>query len=612
MTKWRTFIDPSVGDGQNTINGIIADGSTFGVGISDDLSVTGLSTFSDIARFSSTIRLDGQLRDGDNNFGSSGQVLSSDGTDTRWINAGSLSAGAASQVAINDDSNTNAERFITLVDSSSGNNNVKTDASLKYNPSTNTITTVNVTGNVTGNLTGNASSATVLQTTRTIGGVSFNGSANINLPGVNQTGNQNTSGSSASCTGNSATATILQTTRTIGGVSFNGSANINLPGVNQTGNQNTSGNAGSATVLETTRNFSISGEITANAQSFNGSGNVTLSATVDDNVIDEANLKISNTPQNGFFLKCDTGASGGLTWSEVTLPTSNTLGGTTLASGITASSITSLGTLTGLTVNGNVSVTGTVDGRDLSSDGSKLDGIDSGAKDDQTKAEIDALNINADQLDGQHGSYYRNAGNLNAGTIPDARLANSSLFVTGMILMYTGSTAPSGWAICNGQNGTPDLRDRFIVGAGSAYSVNNTGGNDQQTLALNQIPSHNHSFSGSSSHSHTVNNHTHSFSGSGSSSHSHSFQGVNANDHNDTERNATVMRNDSNTMYTASSPSGVQSATVSISISGTTGGSSPSTNSQTVSISGNTGNKGGGNSHENRPPYYALMFIMKL
>ena len=36
MTKWRTFIDPSVGDGQTTIDGIIADGSAFGVGISDD------------------------------------------------------------------------------------------------------------------------------------------------------------------------------------------------------------------------------------------------------------------------------------------------------------------------------------------------------------------------------------------------------------------------------------------------------------------------------------------------------------------------------------------------------------------------------------------------
>ena len=54
---------------------------------------------------------------------------------------------------------------------------------------------------------GNAGTATILQTARTIGGVSFNGSAAINLPGVNTAGNQNTTGSSASCTGNAATAT---------------------------------------------------------------------------------------------------------------------------------------------------------------------------------------------------------------------------------------------------------------------------------------------------------------------------------------------------------------------------------------------------------------------
>ena len=67
-------------------------------------------------------------------------------------------------------------------------------------------------------VTGNAGSATVLQNARTIGGVSFNGSANINLPGVNSAGNQNTSGSAAT----------LTTARTIAGVSFNGSANIAL------------------------------------------------------------------------------------------------------------------------------------------------------------------------------------------------------------------------------------------------------------------------------------------------------------------------------------------------------------------------------------------------
>ena len=60
----------------------------------------------------------------------------------------------------------------------------------------------------------------------------------------------------------------------------------------------------------------------------------------------------------------------------------------------------------GVDVTGNMTVTGTVDGRDVAADGSKLDGIDSGAKDDQTKAEIDALNINADQVDGLHASSF--------------------------------------------------------------------------------------------------------------------------------------------------------------------------------------------------------------
>ncbi len=120
---------------------------------------------------------------------------------------------------------------------------------------------LSVTGGLTGSLNGNASTATKLQTTRTIGGVGFDGSANINLPGVNTTGNQNT-------TGNAATATKLQTARTIGGVSFDGTANINLPGVNTTGNQNTTGNAATATKLQTAR--------TINGVSFDGSKNIEL------------------------------------------------------------------------------------------------------------------------------------------------------------------------------------------------------------------------------------------------------------------------------------------------------------------------------------------------
>ena len=106
-----------------------------------------------------------------------------------------------------------------------------------------------ITGNVTGDLTGNADTATALATARTIGGVSFNGTADIDLPGVNAAGNQNT-------TGNAATATKFASAVTIGGVSFDGSANIDLAGVNTAGTQDTSGTAALATSFTVTANNS--------------------------------------------------------------------------------------------------------------------------------------------------------------------------------------------------------------------------------------------------------------------------------------------------------------------------------------------------------------------
>lgn len=79
---------------------------------------------------------------------------------------------------------------------------------------------VNATGNQ--DTTGNAATATKLKTARRIGGVTFDGTGDINLPGVNQQGNQNT-------TGNAATATKLQTARTINGIAFDGTKNIEIP-----------------------------------------------------------------------------------------------------------------------------------------------------------------------------------------------------------------------------------------------------------------------------------------------------------------------------------------------------------------------------------------------
>src|SRR5690606_35053309 len=65
---------------------------------------------------------------------------------------------------------------------------------------------------------------------------------------------------------------------------------------------------------------------------------------------------------------------------------------------------------------------------------------------------------------------------------------------SGVIMMWSGSTStiPAGWFLCNGSNGTPDLRNRFIVGAGSTYGVGATGGANEVTLTESQIPSHSH------------------------------------------------------------------------------------------------------------------------
>lgn len=75
---------------------------------------------------------------------------------------------------------------------------------------------------------------------------------------------------SGSITGNAGTATKLATPRAIGGVNFDGSANIDLPGVNTLGTQNTTGNAGTATRLLNGRTFTIG----STSKSFDGTANV--------------------------------------------------------------------------------------------------------------------------------------------------------------------------------------------------------------------------------------------------------------------------------------------------------------------------------------------------
>ncbi len=121
-----------------------------------NLNAVGISTFDDIT-------INGKIYDGDGNFGTTGQVLSSDGVDTKWINASSANVGSASAVGTNLDG-TNANQFISFVASTSGNNPIRVDGDLTYNPSTNTMSGINYSGTSTFNnidVNGTATAATL-------------------------------------------------------------------------------------------------------------------------------------------------------------------------------------------------------------------------------------------------------------------------------------------------------------------------------------------------------------------------------------------------------------------------------------------------------------------
>ncbi len=72
---------------------------------------------------------------------------------------------------------------------------------------------------------------------------------------------------------------------------------------------------------------------------------------------------------------------------------------------------------------------------------------------------------------------------------------NGSIPIGG-ILVWSGSSAsiPDGWVLCDGQNGTPDLRARFVLGAGGSYGVGAKGGSETVTLTVAQLPSHSHAY----------------------------------------------------------------------------------------------------------------------
>ena len=145
---------------------------------------------------------------------------------------------------------------------------------------------------------------------------------------------------------------------------------------------------------------------------------------------------------------------------------------------------------------------------------------------------------------------------------------------TGVIVMWAGTAPPAGWAICDGSNGTPDLRGRFVLGAGQGAGLTNrpsgtTGGQEQVTLTTAEMPAHSHGIN-DPGHSHTW---------------SASRQLAGTDDNNNTTE---FSRGD---LGTVDFP--VKSTTV-----------------ETTGIT--LQNEGGGAPHENMPPFYVMAYIMKL
>lgn len=183
-------------------------------------------------------------------------------------------------------------------------------------------------------------------------------------------------------------------------------------------------------------------------------------------------------------------------------------------------------------------------------------------------------------------------------TVPRASLrlmrysveSTSSSVPQGSIIPWYGSSEniPNGFALCDGKNGTPDLRDRFLVGAGNAYKSGDIGGENRHALTIDELPAHNHDAQNAIGYFR---------------SRSNTFYAT---------WNSTYVNLSKSKTLGSAAASGVFSVVESGLRSE---GNADSNNTEfIVKFDGSKMVKSQGlnYSHENRPPYYALCFIMKL
>lgn len=180
----------------------------------------------------------------------------------------------------------------------------------------------------------------------------------------------------------------------------------------------------------------------------------------------------------------------------------------------------------------------------------------------------------------------------------------------GVIAMWSGAEndVPTGWGLCDGTQGTPDLTDRFVLGKGS-YNIGDTGGEHSVTLTQSNLPPHKHSVSISSS-----GNHRHGGSTSAEGQHSHSLMGSSSLRSNEglNHPNSAIagwsLRNENSEYYQRT---GYKNKPF-VQASGNHTHSFDTDYQGQHTHSASVGNTGGGESFSNLPPYMVLAYIMKL